>query len=159
MTEQKREWLPAAWADEIIPAVQEDVNAFIHAVGGEFWLGPAGDEWAEATDFHKRRLEDGCIVNFYALETYEDITIYVEKNGFSTVPSIIDRANQFRLAEGEAEYGCRSIDDVVENGFDGKRLEPGSYEVECWWWSDEEFSYRFIIENGNGRFEPFDGRL
>lgn len=157
MTEQKREFLPAEWADEIIPAQQEDVNSFIHKQDGQFWLGPAGDEWNEASDFYKKQLEDGCIIGFSALERYDDITVDVDTDSFETFPATLTRANGFRLVDGDEDDIFESVEQLVEFGNDRKRLEPGSYEVECWWWSEQEFPYRFIVENGNGRFEPCHG--
>ncbi|TWD58145.1 hypothetical protein FB480_101900 [Agrobacterium vitis] len=157
MSEQKREYLPAYWQDEIIPTQQENVNSFIHKQGDQFWLGPAGDEWNGASDFHKKLLEDGCIVEFVALEQYEDITVDVASDDFETFPAALSRANGFRLVDGDEEDVFESVEQLVGSGNDRKRLEPGSYEVECWWWSEKEFPYRFIVENGNGRFEPCHG--
>ncbi|MCE6073426.1 hypothetical protein FS799_00960 [Agrobacterium vitis] len=155
MSEQKREWLPTKWWDEGAPAPQIDVNAFVRQLpNGEFRLIPVGDR--AITSRHNDELTQNQIIEFSALETFEKITLTVTEDGFSTFPSNLTIANNFHLEGGESEDVFNSVEETVENG--GERLEPGSYEVECWWWSDQSFSYQFTIDaDGKGWLQPCEG--
>ncbi|MVA47255.1 hypothetical protein GOZ83_19560 [Agrobacterium vitis] len=159
MSEHPRKFLPSEWLDEMNPSAQADANAFVRRLpNGEFWLGAAGDEWDDYECF-RVELTDGDIINFSALETYDDITLTVSEDDFTTFPPNIVRANCFRLEEGDYDDVWNNLSELIDNsGETGGRLADGSYQVECWWWSDEDFPFRFTIDaDGNGRLDPCAG--
>ncbi|NSY12495.1 hypothetical protein G6L14_10760 [Agrobacterium vitis] len=162
MSEHPRQFLPSEWLDEYTPSPQSDVNDFVRQLPtGEFWIGPAGDEWDDYCDdhnqFYRTALTDGQIIKFSALEIYENITLDVYADSYEHFPNLVVHANNFRLEDGESEDVFESLERLVaEHG--GQRLAEGTYEVECWWWSEEDFSYRFVIgPDGKGSLQPCEG--
>lgn len=149
-----QKFLPTDWLDEVTPEPQVDVNAFLHVGDGiEFIFAPAKDDAHFGDRFYVKPIAVGDVVEFSALEIYDDFTIDVYEDSFvcSPEPTV---ANCFRWDDGDSEDVFNTVEELVANGPDGLRMEPGTYRIENWWWSDETFRYRLVVTDGKARLEP-----
>jgi hypothetical protein len=153
-------WLPAEWVDEAQPLPRQNIADFIHRDNsGQWWLKPHKDDADHDTPFYHRQLADGDVIAFDALEIFPDFTLTVSATGFEASHDFEPRANWFRL-EGLDDDIFDSLEALVAQGDNGRRLQPDTYVVECWWWSSNETQFRFVVgTDGTGRFVHFAGRM
>lgn len=148
-------WLPVRWMDEYVPDPQSDPNAFIcHNDDIGFFLQPVEDQNSSAfmEGFGVIELKDGETVRFNATEAYGDFTLIVREDGtFETDEDVPDKANCFRV-DRDTDTLQPSLAELVETGYgvDGG-LQPGSYDIDAYWWSEEEYAFAFSIVDGKGR--------
>lgn len=147
-------WLPVRWMDEYVPDPQIDPNAFIcHNDETGFFLQPVEDQGSSSfmEGFGVIALEEGKTVRFNATEAYGDFTLTVRDDGtFETDGEIPAKANCFRL-DRDTDTLQRSLSELVNNGHYGETLQPGSYDIDAYWWSEEEYAFTFSIVDGKGR--------
>lgn len=143
-------WLPAAWMDEYVPETQVDPNAFICYTPDRGWfLRPVEDQDSADDECFETRLSNGDTVKFQANEVYGDFTLTVFDDGtFETDGDIPEKANCFRL-DNDTDTLQPSLQELVSCGYGiAGRLEPGAYDIDAYWWSQEEYLFRFDIVDG-----------
>ncbi|OWV67901.1 hypothetical protein ATY76_13300 [Rhizobium sp. R339] len=147
-------WLPVRWMDEYVPDPQGDPNAFIgynDEIG--FYLRPVEDQDSNSPDqdFGAIEVKEGETVRFYAMENYGDFTLIVRDDGtFETDREIPAKANCFRL-DRDTDTLQPSLSELVNNGYFGETLKPGSHDIDAYWWSEEEYAFAFSIVDSKGR--------
>ncbi|ARM12086.1 MULTISPECIES: hypothetical protein [Rhizobium] len=147
MSEQELKWLPCDWMDEYVPDPQTDPNAFVCQDQTGWFLRPVEEE----EDYPFLKLVEGQTVRFNATENYGDFTLTIHDDGtFETDREIPAKANCFRL-DHDTDTLQSSLSDLVACGYLGTSVEPGSYDIDAYWWSEEEYAFTFSIVDGNGR--------
>lgn len=156
-------YLPNAWQDEVIPEPQESPDAFIHFDKVEGWVlrpcGSAEDDEEEDDIFYVKKIRDGDIIAFDENQVFGDFILTVCEDGtFSTDRPVPDKANCFRK-DRDIETLASSICELVTgSGFMGDPLEPGTHEIDAYWWSQKPVYFRFCVDAaGKARFEPCAG--
>jgi len=146
-------WLPAAWMDEYVPETQADPNTFICQSPDHGWLlRPVEDQDADLDDGCIIHISEGQTVKFQANEVYGDFTLTVFDDGtFETDSDIPGKANCFRL-DHDTDTLQPNLGELVSCGYGiAGSLEPGTYGIDAYWWSDEEYLFRFDIVDGKGQ--------
>lgn len=143
-------WLPADWMDECVPDPQADPNAFICRDAGLGWLlRPVEDQISEYEEGSGSiRLSDGQAVQFSAFINYGDFTLTVhDDRSFETDREIPAKANCFRV-DRDIDTLQPSLGDLVSCG---GGLYGGTYPIDAYWWSEEEYAFTFSIVDGKGQ--------
>lgn len=155
-TETPRRWMPVAWLDEMNTCLLATPDAFIRR-DGEGWLLRLPDDHEDAeNEFYRMRVEPGQIVNFTWTESFGDVEVTVRHDGtWSTDYAVPEGATHFyAYAEG---IMADSLEELVDEGDGSGGLEPGTYEVSCYTWS-ETILYRFEVDaSGAARFVQCPG--
>ena len=148
-------YCPTDWLDEVNP-LGDTPEAFVRRTAGG-WLLIDPDENTDAETFFKQQLEPGEIVKFARLTTYDDITLIVRADGTYVADTpTFDGHPSFRLPEWEWEDMVDDLKELISIGtredlFVDKPLDPGTYTVECWSWTDGA-SYRFQPDRETPKF-------
>lgn len=159
MTQNITRYLPSAWQDEVIPEPQASPDAFIRRDGdGRFFLVPC--EWNEEDEDNYRINLDAChVIAFDANQVFGDFSLTVREDGtFSTDRPVPDKANCFRI-DRDTDTLATSLSELVAGSrFMGDPLEPGTYDMDAYWWSKNPVWFRFRVDaDGKTRFEPCAG--
>lgn len=152
-------YLPADWLDEIIPTPRADPNEFVmfnEAIGWHL-RDPDEAEPFEAEDGWCTPLQPGQVVKFSANRVFGDFTLTVDGSGYVTDRQIPAEANCFRL-DHDTDTLASSLEELVNgSGWMHDPLQPGEYDIDAYWWSDEEYPFRFDIVDGNGCLVAVEG--
>lgn len=157
MSETETKYLPSNWLDEVIPSPQFHPNNFVFHSEKIGWhmRDPDEDGDPEEGDGWLTLLTPEQVVGFSANRVFGDFTLTVEPDGsFSTNRPIPQEANCFRI-DYDIDTLADSLATMVKNGtgFDG-RLEAGTYDIDAYWWSNEEYLFKFHVIDGRGVFVP-----
>lgn len=161
MTENITRYLPRAWQDEVIPEPQASPDAFIHLDKTDGWvLRPCGQAADEEDDiFYVTKIRDGDIIGFDANQVFGDYSLTVREDGtFSTDRPVPEKANCFRIDRDTDTLATSASELVAGSRFMGDPLEPGTYDMDAYWWSAKPVHFRFRVDAaGKSRFEPCAG--
>jgi hypothetical protein len=149
-----RKWLPAEWADEIVPDMEASPDAYIEREGEGWGLRlPVGN--ASRSDDHEEdcwhtKIEPGRVVNFMWTESYGTFDLTVNDDDdrtWSTDRPIPATASHFWLPF-DVDTLADSVDELVREA----ALDPGEYTMGAYHWSDY-VPFRFEVDaDGAGRF-------
>ncbi|MBX5112730.1 hypothetical protein [Rhizobium lentis] len=157
MSDHELKWLPCRWMDEYVPDPQADPNAFIrHSEELGWYMRPVEDQDSGLflEGFGIIELAEGKVVKFNATENYGDLTLTVHDDGtFATDGDIPAKANCFRI-DRDTDTLQRSLSDLVSGGDYGEKLKAGSYDIDAYWWSEEEYAFTFSVVDGKGQLTP-----
>lgn len=148
--EPELKYLPSEWLDEVIPPPQTHPNAFLSHTEGLGWFIRDEDEGECEWEM---KVEPGDVVLFSAHENFGMFVLTVKADGsYETDRVVPEKASHFMIY-GDIDTLSGSISDLIAGyGFDGQELEPGSYDVWAYWWSNEDYRFRFEIVDGKGVF-------
>ena len=152
-------WLPAEWADEMVPGLLDSPDAYITQPESGVWQLRLPDNDPEyENDFFRLELQPGKVVQWLQCERYGDRTLTVaEDRSFTLSAPIPAKANCFWLPM-DIDTLQSSLEELVHGGdLYGEPLETGEHLVEGYWWSEQSTALRFVIEDGRGRFVPTAG--
>lgn len=156
MSDAITRYLPSEWQDEVIPDPQDSPDKFIFFTEEHGWhMRPVEEPDYGPEDFAFQKLEPGQIVDFDLNRVFGDYELVVhEDRTFEVDGEIPDYANCFRIDHDI--YTLQSSIEVLVNGdgttWSNDPLDPGTHSMDAYWWSEKSSSYRFEIQNGQGRF-------
>ncbi|MBW9090866.1 hypothetical protein JNB91_23930 [Rhizobium wenxiniae] len=155
MSEAITRYLPSDWQDEVIPTPQKNPNDFLFFTEDHGWhiRPPENDE--DDSCFTFLRLEPGQIVKFDLNRVFGDFDLTVNDDRTFDVDGVIPaEANCFRIDHDI--YTLQQSLEALVNGdgtpWSNDILEPGTYLMDAYWWSEKSTSFRFEIEDGKGKF-------
>ncbi|RKD61529.1 hypothetical protein [Rhizobium sp. WW_1] len=151
-------YCPFDWLDEVVPVLADDPADIVFAGGPTGWLMLADEHEQDEEEASCRRpLEPGQVVQFGATRVYGTFEMWIGDDGGYDFPEPYPAdATHFRLADGDDLDMHDSIDELVKAGSPedlarNTPLEPGSYGVDIWYWSDP-IPFRFEVEDGKPKF-------
>ena len=105
----------------------------------------AGSNWSPAQ-----------VVAFAAHRSYGTFELVVEEDGSFEIDPYPTDATHFAHQDAEFEQMFNSVDELLEKG-DPESLEeapipPGIHQIKIWFWSTEDISFRFEVEDGKPKF-------
>ncbi len=151
----ERKWLPSEWLDEIVPIQGTSPDDFLKRnEAGVLQLVALDDP--EDTCWGPTDLTPGQIVEFSWFEDRGYATLIVREDGtWYCDPPFEGEGNC--IADSDGDIIAQSVEDYVQQRtepmFGGEALEPGSHELDGWYWSDP-ISFRVkVLESGAASFE------
>lgn len=144
MTDVERRWLPADWLDELNPGLQGSPDAFIER-DGEGWALrlPEGDP-DRTNPFYRIVVEPGQVVDFLWMEFYGHRTLTVRDDRSWSLDAPVDERATLFYEPSESMIGA-SIAELVDDSDPYETLEPGTYRIDTYHWS-ERIPFRFDVD-------------
>lgn len=154
MTSYTRQWLPSQWLDEVVPAPQENPDAFIRPLGGGSFELRAPDE-PEEDGFFVAPLVPGQVVEFSAFDDYGMMELTLnEDRTFTTAEPVPAEATHFMMYM-EPDTISGSLEELVRNL--DEPVDAGPFTVLAYSWAHHT-SYRLDVDSdGTARFAMCEG--
>lgn len=150
---EELKFLPTQWMDEIQPTPQSDINNFIFHDNKFGWhMRDPDAPSSDPGDWCFQLLVEGDLICFSAHEYFGDFVLTVHSDRtFTTDRPVPEKANCFRI-DRDLDTIQPTLADLVNDDPNGFPLEPGEHAMDCYWWSEEEYLFRFEIAERKGAF-------
>ncbi|MCB8835974.1 hypothetical protein [Aurantimonas sp. VKM B-3413] len=149
-TAAARQWLPTIWLDEVVPSLAEDPTDFLEKDEAGIWHVRPCDEQDRESGCYDIVVEPGQIVGWCYFEPYDDVTLTIDESGDFVVDGTYPAAANGFIADNDGDTFAESMDDLVSGC--GNPLDPGTYKVQVYFWSDEILHVAEIAPEGSLRF-------
>ena len=161
MTQAITRYLPRAGQDEAIPEPQPSPDNFIVLDRQRGWIIRPTGEPDEDSEYYVTVLNHGDVIAFDENEVYGDFMLTVrDDRTFFTDRPVPEKANCFRN-DRDIDTLSMSLKELVDGDgsvFSNDRLEPGTHDIDAWWWSEKSVYFRFCIDGPDkAHFEPCAG--